>query len=177
MRMTVTDFISQYAPCEEARVFLSQYADMSEAWENCARPDWLFWALEKVAPLDARTNRVLACRFVRETPLADGRKVWDLLTDARSRKVVEVAEAHTRGEATDAELKDARDAAWDAWDATGAAWVAARVAGAAWEAAREAAARVAAGVVWEAAAWAAGDAARLAQCRIIREVVANPFTE
>lgn len=68
---------------------------------------------------DATTAlRLLACRFVRETPLADGRRVWDLLSDARSRAAVEVAERYAVGQATEKELDAARGAAW------GAAWTA-----------------------------------------------------
>ena len=58
------------------------------------------------------------------------RQVQHLLTDPRSLAALDVAERHAKGEATDAELAAARDAAWvaardAAWDA---AWVAARVA-------------------------------------------------
>ena len=69
-----------------------------------------------------RALRLYACWCVRETPIGDGRKVWDLLTDPRSRAAVETAERYARGKATSAE----RDAAWAAaWDA---AWAAARAA-------------------------------------------------
>jgi hypothetical protein len=84
---------------------------------------------------------------VRHTPLPDGRKVWDLLTDERSSRAVEVKELWIDGKATVVELAAARDAAWAAardaaWDA---AWAAA-ARDAAWAAARDAA--------WD-AAWAA----------------------
>lgn len=76
------------------------------------------------------------CWCVRNTPLSDGRTVWDLLTDERNRRAVETKERWIDGKATDGELAAARDAAWDAaWDA--AAWDAARAA-AAWDAARDA---------------------------------------
>ena len=85
-----------------------------------------------------RELRLFACWSVRNTPLADGRTVWDLLADKRSQTVVEVAERYADGLATVEELDAARDAARDAaWDA---AWAAARAADrdAAWDAARDA---------------------------------------
>ena len=98
---------------------------------------WAFIAVpEKQRKKADKILRLFACWCVRNTPLQDGRKVWDLLTDERSRTAVEVAEQYARGEATDEELEAAWDAAWDAardaaWDA---AWGAAR--DAAWDAAR-----------------------------------------
>jgi hypothetical protein len=80
----------------------------------------------------------MACWSVRNTPLPDGRKVWDLITDQRSKRAVEVKESWLEGKATDAELA----AAWDA------AWAAAR------DAARDAAWAAAWDAAW-AAAWAA----------------------
>ena len=88
------------------------------------------------------------------------RQVQHLLTDQRSLNALDVAERYANGEATDAELAAARDAAWEAADvaddaAWGAATLAARVA---WDAAR-----VAAWAAWdaaEAAAWVAREAAR-----------------
>ena len=54
--------------------------------------------------------------LVRETPSHHGSKVWDLLTDERSKRVVEVAEAYADGKATSAEMKAARDDAYSALD-------------------------------------------------------------
>ena len=75
------------------------------------------------------------------------RQVQNLMTDQRSLDALDVAERYANGEATDAELAAARDAAW----AARAAWAAADAAWAAW------AARAA---YWAAAdaAWAAGSA-------------------
>jgi len=58
-----------------------------------------------------RELRLFACWCVRNTPLHDGRKVWDLLTDKRSRAAVEVAERYADGLATDDELAAAGAAA------------------------------------------------------------------
>ena len=58
--------------------------------------------------------RPFACFCVRNTPVGDGRTVWDLLTDESIRKAVEVAERYAKGEATREELTAADDAATDA---------------------------------------------------------------
>ena len=110
--------------------------------------------------LNERTQRLFACWCVRHTPLADGRKVWDLLTDERSKNAVRVAERFAYGESSEKELAAAEDAAWAA--ARAAARTAAR------DAARIAARDAARAAVWaaagaaEAAAWAAAGAAEAA---------------
>lgn len=69
-----------------------------------------------------RELRLFACWCVR--------RQWHLLTDERSRRAIEEAEAHANGLASKDELAAARDAAWDA--AMAAAW------DAAWDAERKA---------------------------------------
>ncbi len=162
--------------------------------------EYRVWALcheELLTPCELRT---LACRFVRGTPLGDGRTVWALLTDQRSRAAVEVAERYVLGEATDEDLAAARSAAFaawaaaraaarsaaetaarsaarDAWAARSAARSAAEAASRDAEAAAEAAARSAAFAAWAAAraaawdAWAAEDAAREWQLGEIRRLL------
>jgi hypothetical protein len=169
---------------------------MAEVWDNCPKVDWLTWILDAIdAPHDEKAMRLFACWCVRNTPLEDGRKVWDLLTDDRSRNAVAVAERFANSEATGSELHAAwaaaRAAAGVAGDAAGAgAWAAARAAwaaaGDAWvagaaagDAARAAAA--VAGVAGDAAGAAAGvaawAAARDAQVRELRRLVPNPFLQ
>ena len=112
--------------------------------------DDALWALRTVPEEQASErdllSRTFACRSVRETPLADGRRVWDLLDDERSRGAVVAAEDFVAGKISAKDLASARAAA------RAAAWASAR-----------AAARAAA----RASAW---DAARAAQKIIFMEV-------
>ena len=85
------------------------------------------------------------------------RQVQRLMTDPRSIVALDLAERHANGDATDAELAEARaaaaQAAQEAW-AAGAAWAAADAAWAAEDAAAQAAQEAGA------AAWAAAEAAK-----------------
>lgn len=177
--MKTADFLRAHRACQSgAKYALGIGPDMADVWDAMIRDgkhEWLLWTATRKGVFPDAVLRRLACRFVRETPLADGRKVWDLLADARSRTAVEVAERHADGLATDEELSAASaaagdaagDAAWNAawaaaWNAAGAAaWNAAWDA---WDAACDASAAVDA--AW-AAAWAA-------QTKIIASF-GNPF--
>jgi len=197
---TDLDLLRSLDACSEGIAFVRLHEGcLATAWAACTRSEWMFWLLSALrADAKRMRTRTLACRFVRETPLADGRKVWDLLTDERSRNAVIIAEAFARDEATPEELDAARDAAWAARDAAwaaaaDAAWDAADAAArdaardaaraardaaraaawaaayAAWDAADAAARGAAADAAWAAAMDAAMDAARAAHCNMIRE--------
>lgn len=90
--------------CAEARKWAKSYPTLAEAWDACTNPEWMCWALNKLDYNDSVALRRFACWCVRNTPLPDGRKVWDLLTDERSRRAVEVAEAFADGRATEGML-------------------------------------------------------------------------
>jgi hypothetical protein len=155
-------WLRRHGACKAALDWLGD-RDPATAWEECESPEWMIWACDHAGIPDS-TMRLLACRLVRETQMGDGRMVWDLLTDERSRTAVEVAERYARGEATNDELTAAAWAAERAW-----ASAAARAAAfAAWATAAWAAAR-ASEAARAAAAWAS--AANAAQCRIIREMI------
>ena len=122
------------------------------------------WCLRAVEGYD-REIRLYAVWCVRQAQ--------HLLTDKRSLDALDVAERYANGEATDAELAAARDAAWEAirdtadaarvaWDAAApaAAAAAAAAAGAAAGDAAWSAAYAAAREAAEAAAWSARNAAR-----------------
>ena len=162
--MKYIELLNKYDACQPAIGWLEKnnIRSIQEAWERCKRPDWLLWLDINFHLFTDKQRRLMACRFVRETPVADGRTVWDLLTDERSRNAVIVAERYAHGEASDTELTAAREAAWDAWAAAreaarGAAWEA----WAAWfSASRDAA--------LAAALDASLDASNATQCDIIR---------
>jgi len=103
--------------------------------------------------LTDKTNRLFAVWCARQVLTKD--------SDSRSINAVDVAERYANGEATDAELDEARAAAWAASGvAAEAAWAAARsAAGSASRSAAEAAAGV---VVWVAVRSAARSIARSA---------------
>lgn len=122
------------------------------------------WALLHL--LDDKELRLFGCWCVRHTPVSDGRVVWDLLTDERSRRTVEVAEAYAEGRASMEELQAAWAAAAEASRAAAAAaWTAARAAAEA--AAREAAAAARAVASREAAAAARTAAAEVQLANLI----------
>ena len=168
--MKTKDFLKKHEACTEgAKWALSIGDDMADVWEAMieqGKHEWLRWTATRPGVFPDAALRKLACRFVRETPLHDGRKVWDLLVDERSRKAVEVAEAYADGKATDGELQAAYAAAYAAADAAAyaaadAADAAVRAAYAAADAAAYAAARAAADAAAAAvrAAYTAADAA------------------
>jgi len=154
LKLNPVQFCKETNACADGEDFAAKHKTMAEVWDNCPKVDWLTWILDAIdAPHDEKAMRLFACWCVRNTPLEDGRKVWDLLTDDRSRNAVAVAERFANSEATGSELHSALAAARDA----------ARGAGVAGAAARDAAL---------AAAW---DAAGDAQVRELRRLVPNPF--
>jgi hypothetical protein len=116
--MKTKGFLKQHSACiDGARWALSISEDMADVWDAMIEQgmhDWLVWTATRPGVFSDSVLRKLACRFVRETPLHDGRKVWDLLVDERSRIAIEVAERYADGKATAQELDAARVAAYDA---------------------------------------------------------------
>ena len=147
--MTPKEFCDATNACPEGREFALKYQSMSEVWDECFKVDWLLWICDKTGMPDDKTLRLFAVWCARNTPLADGRKTGDLLTDPRALAALAVAERFANGRADSSELLDAADAAAAARDA-------------AWDAARSAAGSAAGSATWIAARGAAGSAARSA---------------
>ena len=151
--MKTKEFLKKHDACiDGAKWVLSIGEEMADAWDAMIaqdKRDWLIWTATRPGVFPDTVLRKLACRFIRDTPLADGRMVWDLLTDERSRRAVEVAEQYADGKATAQELDTAHAAARAACDAADAAYAAADV---------------------------AANAAKAAQVRMIAEL-GNPFRD
>jgi hypothetical protein len=188
LKKLTIDEIRSWEPCYDPARYLP--ADWSGTALDilaltAVPPEDRLWVVLRPEVLNDTTLRRLACAFVRETPICDGRTVWDLLTDPRSRAAVETAEKYCDGLATAEELDAARAAAEAAWAAARSASAARAAAWAARAAARSASAARAA--VWaaeaaaRAAAWAAAttensavwaaEAALAAQCKIATRVI------
>ena len=118
------EYLHSLGACDDAIKFADKHLSLKSAWEVCQRPDWMLWLLASIEHQDDKNYRLYACWCVRNTPLHDGRTVWDLLTDPRSKNAVEVAERYAVGDATQEELATARATAGDA--AGDAAWATAR---------------------------------------------------
>jgi hypothetical protein len=91
---------------------------MQEAWGTAPDPEWVVWIATRRGVLTERELRLFMCFCARQN--------WHLLTDPRSRNVVEVAERYADGRASQEELAAARVAAWTAWAVAArvAAWTA-----------------------------------------------------
>lgn len=110
----------KYGPWQGIMLELLQRQDIpadDRIWAFCTGAHWDENEREK-------NVRLFACACVRKTPIKNGKQVWDLLKDERSRNAIIVAEKFAMGEATKEELDAALDAARDA--AGAAAWYAAR---------------------------------------------------
>lgn len=186
--MTPDEFCDKHDACDQGRAWAAQFGTMAECWDalvaDATHYEWAWWVAARAMTPQART--LLVCRVVRHTPLGDGRTVWDLLTDERSRTALAVADAWAR-EATGMDLLDARvdakAAAYDAYaacatcayadaEATYAAYAAWSAADAAWSAVYAARSAEAAAK----AACAAAKAARAWQMDQLR-ALPNPFEE
>ena len=158
------DDIRRLRPCYDPSRYLAEdwtgtALDVLDV-TDCPAADRIWVVLGMMSEND---RRLAACCFVRRTPVGGGRTVWDILTDDRSKKAVEVAERFADGEATERELAAAQAAASAAARDTASAAARDTASAAAWDAASAAA--------WAAASAAASAAARDAQIDILREML------
>lgn len=113
--MTHIEFLRSQGACTDGVQYASQHPTLDAAIKACTEYAWLTWAVDHL--LDEPQRVAVRCYIVRHTPLADGRTVWDLLTDERSRKRIEIEEAWARGEDVSDDDRAAASAA-----ASAAAW-------------------------------------------------------
>jgi hypothetical protein len=158
---TTLNAIREHSPCADGWSKLLRHLNKTQADDeplplrvilDSNGLDDALWCLRAVPNCD-REARLFAVWCARQ--------VQHVMTDPRSIAALDVAERHANGDATDAELAAARDAAW------AAAWAAARAAADAADAARAAAAD---------AAWDAADAARAAAWAAARAAQRERFT-
>ena len=140
---TTLNRIREHGPCKEGWSKLLTYLGKTSADDEPLEIativesnglDYALWCLRAVEGED---------RKIRLFAVWCARRVQHLMTDPRSIKALDVAEAYANGTATLEELEEAKDAAWAAARAAArnAAWSAARAVAwaAAWSAARGAA--------------------------------------
>jgi hypothetical protein len=107
--MKTEEFCEKYHACKEGLSWALSISDeMHDVWEAMIaheKYEWLLWVGTRVYVFPESSLRLMACRFVRETPLANGGTVWNLLDNDRIRKTVIVAERFAKGDASKDELK------------------------------------------------------------------------
>ena len=167
--MKTTEFIKLYNPCHHGRDYALTFETMSEVWQNCERPDWLFWILEKHKPLEKEQSVRLAIAFAETlTPFAaPGDERLAQAIQAAKNWLENPCEETQRaaGAACANDCANATNACANATNTASAAYAAARVARVAARTARLA--RLAAPVAYV--------KTHKDQCSVLRGQIPNPF--
>jgi len=100
--------IKSLGACRSALEWLQSYTDPQKAWGECERGDWMLWLLSWQSE-DSEPRKKLVY-----TACQCARLALPNIKDERARKCIETTEAWIRGEASIAQVKDARSAAYDA---------------------------------------------------------------
>ena len=104
--------------CADACAYADTHATLQDAWDACERGDWMAWLLDH-ADVDERAKvGCLADVAALVLPIYEKRYP----DDSRVRDCIEVCRKYARGEASDADLRKARDAAAAAAAAYAAAY-------------------------------------------------------
>lgn len=102
----VDRFLVKYRPPKDFLKYATKYDKLSEVWRYCKRSDWMLWMIACIEYKPVGGLRLFACFCARQ--------FWELITDPRSRAVVEVCERFARAEgATFGEIEKARSAAYE----------------------------------------------------------------
>jgi hypothetical protein len=85
--MTPREFCRRHGACFDGVKFALKFPTMSEVWDACGRIDWLFWLISRtdmrLTPVQLNALRRFALYIMRETPLPDGRILWNILNEAQ----------------------------------------------------------------------------------------------
>jgi len=133
--MNTIEFCSKYSPnemCVEGREFALSHETMSQVWDACEKPAWLFWMLEKCKPLEKEQSVRLSIAFAEKclVNIPEGENRPKIAIEA-ARAWIENPCEETRSAASAAESA-AESAAWSAaWSAAMSAAAAAMSAAAA----------------------------------------------
>lgn len=192
--MRYWDWLDMNKACSTALNWSYRYATCLDAVRDCNEVSWLTWLLghcnleirNKIAY--HRKFRMAACRFIRELVGEDGRVIWDLLEDERSRNAVIVAERYSKDEATQEELEEVYKKALEAVDIYGYdrvynKWAAQAAAEVAWIGACYTAFNETSRITYLLVAWNSlsenrgflSDEKKKERCDIIRDVFADEF--
>lgn len=173
------DFFRNHGACYDPAVKLGEnwMGTVLDILHNPGVPsEDKIWAISRKGAMPEYVQRLCAIAFVKNTPIGDGKKVFDLLDDDKSRNALIVAEKHARGLADDSELARAGAAAWSAArnankDAALAAAMAADTVDVAWATAKGAAWSADWSADWDSDWAAAWDAPWDAQVQIAIHVI------
>jgi hypothetical protein len=100
-QMTPAEFCKKNGACMDGRRFAMKYKTMAEAWDACDEISWLIWTLVHTGTSKEQeiSARKFVLRIMRDTPLPDGHKLWDMLS-RECREALRVAEYYIDGRAT-----------------------------------------------------------------------------
>jgi hypothetical protein len=91
-------------PSQELLDFYDNYDSFEDAWNACARGDWMLWIAGRLE-IDFRTLTLAKSRCART--------VIHLMKDIRSINAVEVSEQYGLGKSNEEELQEAKQEAYD----------------------------------------------------------------
>ena len=98
MDQQILDQLEEWTACEDGIEYMASHATVQEAWQACQRGDWMMWWAQHCGV----EKKVLLFCAVKQARLAQ-----HLMTDQRSIKALDVAEAYAHGQATLDELRRA----------------------------------------------------------------------
>lgn len=107
--MKTKEFLRKHPISKEWQKWIRGHTDMSDVWDALVEKGPLSLMLDILAcpgVFDIRELGKFACAVVRETPLSDGRFLFDLLEDNQLSKAFVIAEQFPDGKISDAEIME-----------------------------------------------------------------------